>query len=144
MKHFFNEEEKLAIVTSIKEAEKKTSGEIRVHIEARCKKNLMVRTIEVFKKLNIHQTKLQNGVLFYIAVKDRAFTIIGDKGINDLVPSNFWEEAKKIMENRFKENKFKEGICEAITLVGNQLGLFFPKLTDDKNELSDDLSFSIS
>lgn len=138
----FNEAQKKAIVDSIKEAELNTSGEIQVHIENTCKKEVMDRATEVFASLNMHKTKLRNGVLFYLAVKDKKFAILGDAGINNVVPSDFWESIKNSMQTEFRQGKFTEGLCEGIRKAGEQLKSHFPYQSDDVNELPDDISFS--
>ena len=141
MKDFLSEEEKKRIVDAIKEAELNTSGEIRVHIESRCKGNVLDRAAYIFKKLKMHKTAQRNGVLFYLAYKDRKFAILGDAGINSKVPENFWDEIKDRMAAKFKEGKFAEGLSEGIIESGNQLKKHFPYQTDDVNELSDEISF---
>lgn len=139
--NFFTEEEKRQIVEAIKSAEKETSGEIRVHIENRCKGDVMDSAAYVFEKLAIHKTELRNGVLFYLAVKDQKFAILGDGGINEVVPDNFWEEVKEAMLADFKENHFSKGLVKGIEMAGEKLKAFFPYQSDDVNELSDDISF---
>ncbi|MCS6822649.1 MAG: TPM domain-containing protein [Cytophagaceae bacterium] len=141
-KEFFNEEQQKAIVASIKEAELNTSGEIQVHIENYCKKDVLDRAAEVFAALNMHKTKLRNGVLFYLSVKDKKFAILGDAGINAVVPENFWEDIKDYMQAEFRKGNFTEGLCEGIKRAGLQLKKHFPYQPDDVNELPDDISFS--
>lgn len=141
MKKFLSESDRKMIVDAIKEAELNTSGEIRVHIESRCKGNVLDRAAYIFKKLKMHETKLRNGVLFYLAYKDRKFAILGDAGINQKVPENFWDKIKDRMAEKFREGKFAEGIAEGIIESGNQLKKHFPYQSDDVNELSDEISF---
>ena len=105
-----SEEEKSIIVKAIQEAELNTSGEIRVHLENHCKKDVLDRAAEVFATLKMHRTELRNGVLFYLAMKDHKFAILGDSGINQKVPEHFWEEIRDFMVGKFKENKFAEGL----------------------------------
>ena len=136
------EEEKESIVAAIQEAERNTSGEIRVHLENHCKKDVLDRAAEVFATLNMHQTKLRNGVLFYLAMKDHRLAILGDRGINQLVPEHFWEEIRDLMISRFKEGKYAEGLAEGIRMAGQQLKAHFPYQSNDRNELSDDISFN--
>ncbi|HOU97056.1 MAG TPA: TPM domain-containing protein [Bacteroidales bacterium] len=138
---FFTKSEKNAILEAIKEAEKNTSGEIRVHIETRCKEDVLDRAAWIFRKLGMDKTRDRNGVLFYLAVKDRKFAIIGDAGINSKVPEGFWNQIKEIMEKNFKEGHFAEGLSEGIKLAGEKLKEYFPYNRDDINELSDDISF---
>jgi len=141
MKDFLSNEDKKRIVDAIKEAELNTSGEIRVHIESHCKSNVLDRAAYIFEKLKMHKTALRNGVLFYLAYKDRKFAILGDAGINAKVPDNFWDEIKDKMAEKFKEGKFAEGLAKGIIESGNQLKKHFPHKADDVNELSDDISF---
>jgi uncharacterized membrane protein len=141
VKELFNTEQQQAIVKAIKEAEKNTSGEIQVHIEKNCKGDVLDRAADVFAMLKMHKTKLRNGVLFYIAVKDHKFAILGDAGINKAVPENFWEEIKNVMEINFKKGEFTKGLCEGVSRAGMQLKQHFPFKNNDRNELSDEISF---
>lgn len=140
-KDFFTKEQRDDIKQAIMNAELDTSGEIRVHIDSTCKGEVMDRGLEVFKKLKIHQTELRNGVLFYLAVKNRKFAVIGDEGINNVVPENFWEVLKMEMLDAFREGKFTDGLVDGITSTGSHLKKHFPYQTDDVNELSDEISF---
>lgn len=141
VENFFSEEEKKQITNAIAEAELNTSGEIRLHVEGRCKIDVLDRAAYMFGKLNMHQTALRNGVLFYLAVYDRKFAILGDAGINKLVPVNFWDEIKETMLTYFKEGQFAEGLSKGILMAGEQLKTNFPYQGDDVNELSDEISF---
>jgi uncharacterized membrane protein len=139
--HFFSHEQKEAIVNAIKEAEQNTSGEVQVHIESHCKKAVMDRAADVFAMLKMHETKLRNGVLFYLAVEDHKFAILGDAGINSVVPPNFWEQIKEHMQDEFKKGNFTKGLCEGIEQAGKHLKSHFPYKRGDVNELSDEISF---
>ncbi len=137
----FTEDEKQRIVAAIKEAERNTSGEVKVHVERQCPTELLARAQEIFAKLEMHRTQLQNGVLIYIALDDHKFAILGDAGINAAVPDNFWVTTKDLMRDHFKQNQIVEGICAGILQAGQQLKSHFPYKSDDVNELSDDISF---
>ena len=137
----FNAQQQQSIVEAIKAAEKNTSGEIQVHIEKKCKGEVLDRAADVFATLKMHKTQLRNAVLFYIAVNDHKFAILGDAGINDVVPANFWESIKDDMESSFKQGEFTQGLCLGISKAGMQLKQHFPYMSNDKNELSDELSF---
>jgi uncharacterized membrane protein len=140
-KDFFSEDEKVKIVEAIQEAEKNTSGEVRLHVENLCKGAVLDRATEVFAALKMHKTALRNGVLFYLAVKDHKFAILGDAGINAVVPSDFWDQIKNEMKGKFAENLFCDGVCLGIKAAGMQLKSHFPYQLDDINELPDDISF---
>ncbi|MEA3477568.1 MAG: TPM domain-containing protein [Bacteroidota bacterium] len=138
---FFSKEQQEDIKQAILNAELDTSGEIRVHIENVCDGDVMNRGAYIFKTLKINKTELRNGVLFYLAIKNRKFAIIGDEGINKAVPENFWEEIKTRMLNNFREAEFTEGLIEGITAIGKYLKKHYPYQTDDVNELPDEISF---
>ncbi|SFE63955.1 TPM domain-containing protein [Thermophagus xiamenensis] len=139
--NIFTEAEKQEITNAIKEAELNTSGEIRVHIEKSCPGDVLDRAAFIFEKLKMHKTKLRNGVLFYLAVKDRKFAILGDAGINARVPEGFWDEVKELMVAHFKNGELAKGLEEGIKMAGEQLKTYFPWQKDDVNELSDEISF---
>lgn len=140
-KSFFNDAEKQAIVKAIADAELMTSGEIRVHIEPRCKnENVLDRAVEVFHQLKMDATAQHNGVLIYLAYKDHRFAILGDKGINAVVPADFWDATKEVMQEHFARKEFFQGIVFAIKEAGFHLQHYFPLLENDKNELPNEIS----
>jgi len=139
-KEFFNQEELNQIVESIEKAELETSGEIRFHMESRCKGDALSRAIQVFKNLKMHKTQLQNGTLIYLATADKKFAIVGDKGINEKVPENFWHDVKDEMTEKFKKDEFVTAISNAVLKVGEKLKKYFPYQSNDINELSNDVS----
>ena len=121
-------------------AEKETSGEIRVHIEKTTSIDAFDRAMEVFHLLEMDKTQLKNGVLIYVAVKDKTFVICGDQGINEVVSNDFWDSTKEIMVSHFKKGDFKQGLIEGISKAGNELKLYFPYQQGDTNELSNEIS----
>ena len=136
-----NREEDRRVVEAIKQAELNTSGEIKVHIENRCKGDVEERSLIVFDKLKLNETKLRNGVLIYIAVKDHKFAILGDEGINNVVEEGFWNDVKDMMAADFKEGRFAEGLEQGIQRCGEKLKVYFPYQSDDINEIPDDISY---
>ncbi len=136
-----SEKDQEKIKNSIEWAEKATSGEIRVCLEKHCKDDPYERAIKCFYDLEMNNTKLKNGVLVYLAIEDHKLAIIGDEGINKLVPDNFWVSTKDLMINYFKTGDYAEGISVGIIEAGKQLKKFFPYDSDDVNELSDDIVF---
>ncbi len=138
---FFAKREKDEIQKAILNAEMDTSGEIRVHIESQCRGEVLDRAAYLFKKIGMHKTELRNGVLVYLAVESRKFAIIGDKGINAEVPDDFWNHIKIKMAEHFAKDNFVDGLTEGITMTGKQLKKHFPRLLNDINELSDEISF---
>lgn len=138
---YFTEENKLQITNAIRVAELNTSGEIRIHIEKYCKGDVLDQAAYVFGKLEMHKTKLRNGVLFYLAIEDHKFAILGDSGINQKVPDDFWEKTKEVVLSKIKEGELTVGLANGILMAGEQLKEHFPYQVDDKNELSNDISF---
>ena len=136
-----NREEDQRVVEAIRQAERNTSGEIKVHIENRCKGDVEQRSLFIFDKLKLNETQLRNGVLIYLAIKDHKFAILGDKGINDVVEDNFWNDVKDLMQNQFKEGRFAEGLEQGIQRCGEKLKAYFPYQSDDINEIPDDISY---
>jgi len=137
---FLSEKEEKRIIEVIKIAEKNTSGEIRVHLESNKQKPSMQRAWEVFKHIGMQNTKEDNGVLFYVDIIHNVFTVIGDKGIDKVVPSDFWVSIKDQVINHFKNEEFADGLIAGITEVGYKLKAYFPYQSDDINELPDEIS----
>ena len=140
VEEFLSKEEEQEIISAIRIAEKNTSGEIRIHIETSSEKEHYERALEVFELLKMHNTKDANAVLIYVAVKDQKFVIYGDKGINNVVPDNFWNSTKNVMQNHFKQGNFKQGIVDGILKAGEELKAHFPWQIDDEDELSNEIS----
>ena len=141
-KNLFDKEEKLAIKKAILNAELDTSGEIRVHIEGICEGEVLDRSAHVFTKLKMDKTQMRNGVLFYLAADSKKFAIVGDAGINKVVPEDFWNVIKDKMTVHFNEGRFADGLIEGIQMTGEKLKKHFPHRLDDINELSDEISFN--
>lgn len=137
----FTEQQQKQVQDAIAQAELNTSGEIRVHIDKRCKEEPMKMAIAVFEKLGMHKTEQRNAVLFYLAMDDKKLAILGDKGINEAVPTNFWDEIRDLMVSHFKKGEFTEGLSKGIVMAGEQLKSAFPYQSDDTNELSNELTF---
>lgn len=129
-----------SIVEAIVEAEKNSSGEIRVHLESFCKSDPMQRAIELFDSLKMGETKLKNGVLIYIAIKSHKISIIGDTGINEKVSPDFWNDILAQMIANFQSEQYIEGICQAVRNVGSSLKTLFPYQADDINEITNEIS----
>ncbi len=137
---FLTKAEEDEIVAAIRQAEKNTSGEIRVHIEALAKIDHFSRAQQVFVQLKMDATEERNGVLIYVAVHDRKFVIYGDEGIYKAVPDGFWDSTKALMQEQFEQGNFKDGIISGVLKAGEELKKHFPWEEDDINELSDEIS----
>ncbi len=142
LEEFLSYSEEEEIIEAIRVAEKNTSGEIRVHIEKNCADDTFQHATEVFHYLKMDNTRLQNGVLIYIALAKKEFVIYGDKGINDIVGKDFWNSTRDQIEAQFKVGKFKQGLIEGIIEIGKVLSQHFPWLHNDRNELDNTISRS--
>lgn len=140
VEQFLSAKEEQTLIEAIQVAETNTSGEIRIHIEKCTNEPPLERALEVFRFLKMDATELRNGVLFYIAVDSKKFAILGDEGINKLVPDNFWDSEKELVISHFKKGMYTKGLELAILEAGNKLKEFFPFESDDVNELSDEIS----
>ena len=138
---FFSREDRERIGNAIKNAEKQTSGEIRVHVETECPEEVLDRAAFIFEKLKMHNTRLRNGVLFYMSIKDRKFAILGDAGINRVTAEDFWDRIRDAVLARFGEDRYTEGLEQGIQMAGEALRSHFPYEKDDVNELSNEISY---
>jgi uncharacterized membrane protein len=138
---YISEANEKEIVEAIRNGEKRTSGEIRLHIELNCPNdNPYDRALQVFEKLEMHKTELANGILIYLALDDHKLVVCGDKGINDIVGEDYWKSTVDLMTSYFKKDDYKEGLIQGVTKVSHKLKEHFPFEKGDTNELSDDIS----
>jgi uncharacterized membrane protein len=142
MKDFFSREEELQIIRAIRQAEKQTSGEIRVHLDGHRQTDDVLEMAEkAFTRLGMDKTADRNGVMIFIAPRAHTFAILGDQGIDEVVPADFWSEERDILQAHFKNGQFAEGVVKVVEQVGAKLKTFFPYQSDDENELPDEISY---
>jgi len=139
-KSFFTADEQRKITDAVAAAEKVTSGEIRVHLARKAGRNTYKAAVSVFEHLGMHKTEARNGVLIFLALREKQFAIIGDRGIDEKVPGGFWEETSRVMVKHFRRDDFAGGIAAGIASAGEKLAAFFPWQEDDVNELPDEIS----
>lgn len=139
---FLSAKDEQEVIKAILEAEKQTSGEIRVHLEHFAKIDTLARARKIFHVLKMDNTKDENGVLIYVAVDDHKLAICGDSGINKVVPPDFWEVTKDLMIAHFKAGNFKEGLVKGIQKTGEQLAHYFPWKHGDIDELPNEITTS--
>ncbi|MEL6812682.1 MAG: TPM domain-containing protein [Bacteroidota bacterium] len=139
---FLTASEEGEIIDAIRAAELNTSGEIRVHLEGHYEGDHFTHAGDIFRFLHMDNTKNSNGVLIYIAVEDRTLVILGDKGINQVVPEHFWNSTKDTILQHFKSGAIKQGLVEGIQEAGKQLKAHFPYDSGDTNEISNEISRS--
>lgn len=137
----FSTQEQEQIANAIAEAEKATSGEIRIAVEKHCQGNTIERATQYFAELGMDKTAQHNGVLIYLAHEDHKFAIIGDHGIDRVVPDDFWETAQIAMKAHFMSGNLAEGLIAGISLAGEKLALYFPYQGGDVNELPNEIAF---
>jgi len=142
-KEFFTNAENHRIVNAIQQAEKQTSGELRVFVESRCRfVDALDRATEVFAGLKMNETTENNAILIYVAMRDRQLALFGDKGIHEKVGDAFWDEKVRIILSHFGEENYAEGLVRIIGEIGETLRKYFPYNGEtDKNELPDDIVF---
>ncbi|UYQ93423.1 TPM domain-containing protein [Chitinophaga horti] len=141
-KELFNEDEKAKVVAAVRQAERLTSGEVRVYIESRCAYvDAFDRAKEIFAGLGMEKTKQRNGVLLYVALLDHQFAILGDQGIHEKVGGEFWQKEALLLRDYFKRNLIVEGLEVCVKEIGESLRHHFPYAAEDKNELPDDIVF---
>jgi uncharacterized membrane protein len=129
------------IADAITAAERHTTGEICVHVTPRCRGNVMKRAARTFNRLHLYTTKRRNAVLIFVAYEDRKFAILGDTGINDVVPEGFWDGEVEELGRFLKAGRQVDGLCEVIARIGERLSQYFPGERDDENELSNEVTF---
>lgn len=140
--NFLTQEEREQVARAITEAEKLTSAEIRVHLEDHIEEDVLDHAAYIFEELDMHRTADRNGILIYICVADRQMAVVGDKGINERVPEGFWDNVIENMRGHFVQMHHVQGLIEAVKKVGELAGSHFPRLRNDRDELSNEVSFS--
>jgi uncharacterized membrane protein len=136
-RNFFDKEQQQMLVNAIVSAELKTSGEIRLHLNNICFGNELKAAQKVFKKLSMHNTNERNGVLIYVSVLSRKIAVFGDEGIYQKLGNSYWQSV--IL--KFKQNKKAEALSDCIVELGEQLGKYFPRNSNDVNELPNTISY---
>lgn len=129
------------MAAAIGEAERRTSGEIRVHLEDHIEEDVLDHAAFLFEELGMHRTKDRNGVLIYVSVADRQAAVLGDKGVNDRVGPYFWRDVLGVLQLHFAASRHADGLCEAVRMVGEKLRDMHPYQRGDRDELSNEVSF---
>jgi len=142
-KEFFSQEHNEMIVQSIRDAEKQTSGEVRVFVESKCRfVDPLDRALEIFAEFKMQNTAQRNAVLVYVAIKDRQLAVYGDVGIHQKTGDEYWKAAVNDMVSHFNKENYAYGIANCITMIGKALQQHFPYDKElDKNELPDEIIF---
>ena len=138
---FIPSEGQRRIADAITAAERHTTGEICVHVTPRCRGDVMKRATRTFNRLHLYTTKRRNAVLIFVAYDARKFAILGDTGINDVVPQGFWDGEVEELGRYLKAGRPVDGLCEIIARIGERLSEYFPGERDDENELSNEVTF---
>jgi uncharacterized membrane protein len=129
------------IVDAIKQAERLSSGEIKVHVEGRCPGgDPQKRAAELFVRLGLKGTRERNGVLIYAATRDGKFAIFGDTAVEQAVGATYRADALQALTKAFRRNAFGDGIVAAVQAIGKKLAPKFPRAADDVNEIDNDIS----
>ncbi len=134
-KDLFTEEEQAEVRIAIQHSEERTSSPIKVHIEGHCKEDTIERASTVFEQLQLHKAELRNGILFYLAIKDKAFAVIGDVGVQNALHKDFWNQISELMLNYFQQGEFVKGLVEGVLEAGKQLEVHFPNNGNNPSQL---------
>ncbi len=141
LKKFLSEAESARINSAIKEAESKTSGEIKVVMARHCWGKIEAKAAKIFRELGLDKTKERNCVLILFIVTNREFLIHGDQGIHEKVGQGFWDDIRDKMAAAFKQDEFGEGISQGVCLIGERLSEYFPYQRDDTDEISNEIVY---
>jgi uncharacterized membrane protein len=140
-RRLFSEQDESRVIAAIRAAEARSSGEIRVHVERRCAGSAMASAERWFHSLGMDATSERNGILFYVAVDDREFAIVGGAGIHAKVGEAFWNALRDALRDAFAKGDPAAGLVQAIDESGRRLAEHFPRSGDDRNELPDEISY---
>jgi uncharacterized membrane protein len=138
--HFISQLDEARIVAAIQEAERKTSGEIRVFISHKKIEEPLATAQKEFVRLGMHRTRHRNGVLILVAPRTHQFAVIGDAGVHARCGDAFWLEVTNEMTAHFKQAEFTQGVIHGVQKSGELLSRHFPHQSDDRNELPDDIA----
>jgi len=139
---FFSDKDEQEIILAIRRAERKTSGEIRVHVQHFLdSEDVLQEAVKAFYRLKMDKTENRNGVIFFLVPEEKQFAVFGDEGIDQKVPTGFWAEVKDVLANEFRQKQFVQGLVLGIKLTGEKLETYFPYQSNDKNELPDEISY---
>lgn len=140
LEQFLAEPDHARVMAAIAAAERRTSGELRVHLDEHCEDDPLDRAAFVFSELGMHRTRQRNGALLYVNVTDRRVAVIGDAGIHQLVGQHFWDDVLELVKLHFIGGRYTEGLIAGVERIGAKLQQHFPWQHDDRNELSNAVS----
>ncbi len=138
---FLSKADQQRVTAAIEQAEKRTSGEICVHVVPKCGTDVMAAAVKKFNKLGLFKTERRNAVLIYVAYKSKRFAILGDEGINRLVPADYWHTEKDSLGKYLSQGLPADGLCEVVRQIGEALASYFPPVENDVDELSNEVSY---
>jgi uncharacterized membrane protein len=140
-REFLRQLDEAAVVQAIQQAETRTSGEIRVFVTTRHVRtdDIIARAASRFEKLGMSGTQDRNAVLLYFAPRSQQFAIIGAKAVHEKFGAHLWQEIASMMEDKLRGGRYTEAIVSGISMAGNLLARHFPRRTDDRNELPNEI-----
>jgi uncharacterized membrane protein len=138
---FLNEAETAAVHAAVRDAEQRTSAEVKVVLARHCWGNIKTKARRIFGELGLDRTEQRNCVLLLLVVSNREFLLYGDQGIHEQVGQRFWDDVCRQMLDAFRQNQFADGICQGVRLVGEKLAQHFPHQRDDVNEISNEIVY---
>ena len=137
-KEFLGQIDHDCIVNAIREAEAKTSGEIRVFVQrGKLRADPVAAAQRKFHQLGMRKTRERNAVLIFVAPRAHKFAVVGDKAIHEKCGDEFWQRIVDGMRVHFQNEKFSHALFEAIREIGKLLAAHFPITSGNANELPD-------
>jgi uncharacterized membrane protein len=138
---FLTEAETAAVNSAVKEAERRTSAELKVVLARHCWGDLKTKAHKVFRELGLEHTEQRNCVLILLVTTNREFLIYGDEGIHAKVGQSLWDDVQLGMQEAFGRGKLGEGIAFGLRRIGDKLAQYFPHQRNDVDEISNEIVY---
>jgi uncharacterized membrane protein len=139
MKQFLAHLDPARIERAIADAERITSGEIRVVFQPGRVADATALAASEFVRLGMTATRERNAVLILIAPDARQFAVYGDEGVHTRCGEGFWREVAAAMEQKFRADDHTGAVVEGVARVGELLAQEFPRRADDRDELANEV-----
>lgn len=140
LRQAFDSQVLAAIEQAITATESTHGGEIRFAVEDNLNATELwsgttprERAIEVFARLGVWDTQLNNGVLIYVLWADHDVEVVADRAFTERVSDQEWREVCQRMEQLFAQHQVQQAAVEGIRAVGSLIARHFPAV--DRNEL---------
>jgi uncharacterized membrane protein len=126
-KEFLSKLEHDRIVQAIRDAESKTSAQIRVHIQrGKLKGDPLVAAQRKFQRLGMHKASRRNNVLIFVAPRAHKFAVVGDQAIHEKSGEAYWQRVVDLMQEHFRNERFSDALVDGVEEIGKVLSAHFP------------------